>query len=98
MHSISTRCERNVGSRVDQKARAGAGFMQHVRGFCCQQFQFARRKVFFAQLHIVDAGARRLGNSFEQPSAALIFLTRELPAVSNVVKEQGRDSFPEVTM
>ena len=98
VHSISTHCERNVGPRVDQKARAGAGFMQHVRGCFCQQFQFARRKVFFAQLHIINAGARRLGNPFEQTPATWIFLPRELPAVSNVVEEQGVIRFPEVTM
>src|SRR5579885_3469333 len=58
-------------------------------------FQVAAGEIFFAELDVIDVGARGLRNFFEQRPTAVGFTAGKLSAVGDVVEEQGtvaRDS------
>ena len=50
-----------------------------------QHFQFSRAQIFFAELDVVDTGARAFGDFGDQVAAAGAFVAAKLASVGDVV-------------
>ena len=61
-----------------------------AHGFLGQRFQFARGKIFFAELDVVDAGAGGFADFFQEAATARGFIAGECGAVGDVVEKAGR--------
>lgn len=57
-------------------------------GFPRQGFQFVTGKVFLAKLNVVDSRASGFRDLLQQAVSTLSFVSRELAAIRDVVKEQ----------
>ena len=95
MHTISGAGDGDVGAGIDQDlscrfAAAGRWVLaDRANDGPGKRFQFAAGEVFFAQLNVTYAAAGGFGDPLEQRCPARGFVAGKLPAVGNVVEEQG---------
>ena len=95
VHAIGAHGQGNVAARIDQDAgtlcaRTPARSFDPPHCVASQRFQFARRKIFFSQLNVINAGTRGLRNFFQQALASRALIAGKLGAVGNVIQEQGQ--------
>src|SRR5258708_36932695 len=88
MDAVGASCEGDIRARVNQNSRRavdGANCFYDSPG---KLFEFARRKIFLAQLDVIDAGVGRLLSAMQQLLAALEFGPGKLGAAGDVGKQQ----------
>jgi hypothetical protein len=90
--AVGTDGNRNVGAGIDYETSAqfpvpGSQFLNDMRGLSGELFEFERAQVFFAELDVVDAGMRGLGDFGEQGAAAGAFVAVKLASVGDVVEQ-----------
>lgn len=75
----------NVSARVDQEASATAsGAFYRSAG---EGFQIAGTEIFFAELNEINSRARVCLYALQQPALPLIFISRKLSAIGDVVEK-----------
>jgi hypothetical protein len=92
MNAIGLDREGKIRTGIDQKLRARlAVFISH---FCydgyhcaCQQFEFATRKIFFAELDVIDLGENCFANLLQQVFAAIGFISGKCGPIGDVVEK-----------
>ena len=101
MDAVGLDSQRNVGAGVDQESSSPFSVLSsqfrtladRIHGVPRQRFQFARGKVFFTKLDVVDAGTRGFANFFQQVAPARTFVAGKRAAVSDVTEDAlGRHS------
>src|SRR5260221_11724690 len=88
MDAVGASCEGDIRARVNQNSRRavdGANCFYDSPG---KLFEFPRRKIFLAQLDVIDAGVGSLLSAMQQLLAALEFGPGKLRAAGDVVKQQ----------
>ena len=87
MHTGSTGRQSNIRERVDQQTSSSARCTDLFDRSLGQDLQFARGQVLLTQLNEVDRTTRGLGDSLQQPFAAVALGSGVLGAVGDVVEK-----------
>ncbi len=88
--------QRDVGAGIDEESRrrfAFATFPDRAYRFAGERFEFARRKIFFAKLDVVDSSAGRFTDFSQEAATARRLIAGKRGALGDVVqKASGRHS------
>jgi hypothetical protein len=91
MHAIDADGERNVTARIDEQSCSqfrvfSSQLGEHLCGIPAERFQFARAKIFFTELDIVDSGAGSFTDFRKKMFTTFVFICRKLMAIRDVVE------------
>lgn len=95
MNALGSDSHRYVSAGVDDKGgwlaplagRRSCCFDDCLNGFAGEGLQVTGGQIFLAELDVVDAGARRLRNFFQEGAASGGLISRKCSAVGYVIEQ-----------
>src|SRR5258708_31889801 len=88
MDAVGASCEGDIRARVNQNSRRAVDGANCFYDSLGKLFEFPRRKIFLAQLDVIDAGVGSLLSAIQQLLAALEFGPGKFRPAGAVVKQQ----------
>ena len=91
MDAIGADGERNVTARIDEQSCSqfrvfSSQVGEHLCGIPAENFQFARAKIFLAELDVIDSGAGSFTDFRKKMFTTFVFICLKLMAIRDVVE------------